>query len=83
VLEELLSTKEQQRVARAINDSLNSEINTIEGLDNLSKICKDLEAMLECIRSIVPDTCYFTLFEVRCTELKDSLMKQVRSDRAC
>jgi len=79
VLEELLSGREAIRVAKVIRDSVSSEISTIEGLDNLTKVCKELEVMMETIRTIVPDVCHFTMFEVKCTELKDSLMKQAKS----
>ena len=80
LIESLLSGKEAERVVKAVRDCVggSSTLSTIETLDVLTTVCKDLEAMIESIRTLVPDVSSFPLFEVRSVELKDVLIKQVR-----
>ncbi len=78
VLESLLSGAETKKVMKAISECINTQGNTVECLAILNDVCNDLEAMMELIKTIVPDTCTFPMFEVRCLDLKDQLTKQVK-----
>lgn len=66
---------------KAIRDCVGpsaSSNDTLQNLDNLTIVCRDLEVMMESIREMVPDVSHFPMYEVRCVELKDMLIKQVR-----
>jgi len=80
MLDSLLSGKEVEKVLKAVRDLSAAGATSVisEKLDALELVCKDLEGMIEMIRTMVPDTCSFPLFEVRSTDLKDALIKQVR-----
>jgi hypothetical protein len=68
-------------VLKAIKDCVGTSGNatdTLQNLENLTIVCKDLEAMVETIKNMVPDISYFPLYEVRCIELKDMLTRQVK-----
>eukprot|EP01041_Mallomonas_annulata_P000989 gene989-1935_t len=78
VLEKLLSGQDAQRVSRTIMECLGAA-NTIESLESLTAICLELEQMIEMIRNLVPDVSFFPMFEVRCQDLKDLLIKHVRT----
>lgn len=51
---------------------------TLQNLESLTAVCRNLEAMMERVRSMVPDVSHYPLYEVRCVELKEALVKQVR-----
>jgi dynein heavy chain len=78
VIDDLLSGTEMVKVLRAIKENIDGEKSTIEGLEILHGICIDLEQMIEIIKNIVPDVCEFPMVEVRCVELKDLLIKQIK-----
>ena len=72
---------EADKVMKAIKDCVGSSASstdTLQNLDNLTVVCRDLESMMESIRIMVPDVSHFPMYEVRCVELKDVLIKQVR-----
>jgi DNA repair exonuclease SbcCD ATPase subunit len=73
---------EADKVMRVIRDSVHSSTpnssDTMQNLDNLTIVCRDLETMIENITEIVPDVSYFPMYEVRCVELKEALIRQVR-----
>ena len=81
VLEEVLSGELAKRVTKAIHDCVGTSLNAIETLQNLDvlmAVCRELETMVDTIRSMFPDVNYFPMYEVRCTELKEVLVKQVK-----
>lgn len=68
------------QVARTIKECIGPNAGTtVEGLEKLAVVCKELESVIDVIKSIVPDVCYFTMFEVRSAELKELLIRHVRS----
>ena len=77
-IEDLLSGVDMARVVDAIKTNTDPDKTTLEGLEVLHVICLELEQMVETIRDIVPDTCNYPLVEVRCVELKELLIKQVK-----
>ena len=78
VLDNLLSGSEMERVVNAIAENIDNDGNTVDSLAMLHDVCTDLEAMMELIKNIVPDTCNFPMFEVKCVDLKEQLIKQTR-----
>jgi len=78
VLENLLSGAETKKVMKSIDECVNTGGNTVECLAILNDVCNDLEAIMELIKDVVPDTCNFPMFEVRCLELKETLTRQVK-----
>ena len=77
-LEDLLSGTEASRVEKAIENCTDGD-DVLENLDILGEVCNNLEAMIESIKNIVEDVCYFPMFEVRCFELKEILVRYARS----
>lgn len=77
-LESLMSGAEAARVEQAIA-ACTGNPNTVENLEALSVICEELETMIESIKTIAEDVCYFPIFEVRCHDLKELLGRYARS----
>ncbi|RYH30478.1 hypothetical protein EON65_05000, partial [archaeon] len=77
VLDKLLSGEKCDQVMKTIRDCVNSN-DVLDGLEELGKISKDLEALVESIKTDIPDVCYYPMFEVRCVELKDLLIRQCK-----
>ena len=72
---------EADKVMKAIKDCVGSTAtssDTLLNLENLTVVCRDLESMMISIKDMAPDISHFPLYEVRCIELKDLLIKQVR-----
>eukprot|EP01038_Epipyxis_sp_PR26KG_P004763 gene4763-6681_t len=76
IFDKLFSGENNDRVINAIRESVSGP--TIEGLEKLGILCKELEMMLESIKNLIPDVSFFTMFEVRSVELKEVLIRQVR-----
>ena len=72
---------EADKVIKAIQDCVGptaTSSDTLQNLENLTAVCNDLESMINSIKNMAPDISNFPLYEVRCIELKDLLIKQVR-----
>ena len=77
-LKTLLSGEDAARVVATIQDCIGKQ-NTVECLETLTAVSVELEAMMDSIKTLLPDVSFFPLFELRCQELKDMLIRQVRS----
>lgn len=77
ILDKLLSGEKCDNVMKAIRDSVDAS-DVLDSLEELGKVSKDLEALIESIKSDIPDVSYYPMFEVRCLELKDLLIRQCR-----
>jgi hypothetical protein len=77
-LDELLSGKMAEMVLKVVRDSIGTGMETAESLSALGNVASSLEMMMDTIKNVVPDVSYFPLFEVRCLEFKELLLKQVR-----
>ena len=55
---------------------------TIQDLDNLAGLCEDLQAMVDAIRDVTPDLCFYPMFMVNCYEAKQVLKKKAEGLRA-
>ena len=77
-LSELLNGQEASKVDKAISECVGSG-DVVENLEILGVICSDLESMIESIRTIVQDVCYFPMFEVRCNDLKELIIRYAKS----
>ena len=78
VINKLLSGEDAARVMTTIQECIGQQ-NTVESLEVLTAVSCELEAMMDSIKTLVPDVSFFPMFEVRCLELKDILIRQVRS----
>jgi dynein heavy chain len=77
ILNELFSGELSANVLVAIQACVGAE-DTIASLESLALVCRDLDTMIDTIKNLVPDICYFPMFELHCFELKDLLIKQVK-----
>lgn len=79
VLEELLSGREAERVVKAIAEQVGTGGNTQDSLEILNTVCNDLEAMMDLIKDLVPDTLHYPMVELRCVDLKEQLVRHVKA----
>lgn len=77
-LDELLSGKMTETVLKVVRDAVGSGLETAESLSALGIVANSLELMMDTIKNVIPDVSYFPIFEVRCLEFKELLLKQVR-----
>ncbi|CAM9445138.1 unnamed protein product [Ectocarpus fasciculatus] len=78
VLEALFSGSLADTVSKAIDEARSND-NAIDAIEGLSNVVAVLEQTIESIKSVIPDTIAFPLFEVRYSDLKDTLIKYSRS----
>lgn len=76
-VEELLSGAVAERIMAVIENSKTCE-DPLDGIEMLNAVCKELELLIEKIRDVLPDVIFFSAFEVKCSELKESLIRYVR-----
>jgi hypothetical protein len=77
ILDKLFSLEKTEIVMRSIRDCIKNE-NIQDSLDELGAVAKDLESLIDSIKSAIPDVSHYPMFEVRCMELKELLIKQCR-----
>lgn len=77
ILNKLLSGEKTDVVIHTITKSIGSDDIHI-ALDDLGKVSVELESLIESIKTVVPDVSHFSMFEVRCVELKELLIRQCR-----
>lgn len=78
VLNEVLSGQLGEKVMLAI-EQCKTSIDHSENLLKLSELCSELDSLVEQVKNVVPDVSSFPVFEVRSLELKESLIKYIRS----
>jgi hypothetical protein len=77
VLDKLFSGAQCDQVMATIRTCIGAE-DTLDSLEKLGVISKELEVMVEAIKTKVPDVSHYPMFEVRCIDLKDLLIRQCR-----
>ena len=77
VLDKLFSGAQCDEVMSTIRSCLGAE-DTLDSLEKLGVISKELEVMIEAIKTKVPDVSHYPMFEVRCIDLKELLIRQCR-----
>ena len=77
ILEKLLSGEKCDVVMKTVKKCIGAD-NILDSLEELGKVSKDLESLIESIKTVIPDVSHYPLFEVRCVELKELLIRQCR-----
>ena len=77
-LEALFTGSLAETVSKAIAEAQEND-DAIDAIECLSNIVAVLEQTIECIKSVIPDSISFPLFEVRYSDLKETLIKYSRS----
>lgn len=77
VLEKLFSGAQCDAVLKTVRDCIGTD-DTIGNLEKLGNISREIETMIEAIKTKIPDVSHFPMFEVRSIELKDLLIRQCR-----
>ena len=77
VLEKLFSGAQCDAVLKTVRDCIGTD-DIIGNLEKLGNISREIETMIEAIKTKIPDVSHFPMFEVRSIELKDLLIRQCR-----
>jgi dynein heavy chain len=77
ILNQLFSGEKTDTVMKSIRDCIHSE-NIQDSLEALGNVSKDLENLIDSIKHAIPDVSYYPMFEVRCFDLKELLVRQCR-----